>query len=249
MKNRAMLISAMTKFLHSRFPICFALLLATFGCEQKQNRDASDDSATFREQVALVQQGVSREIRSSEPVDDEAFRSLAGLDKLEVLSLENAVLTDVVADTLGELSELRQLRLERAALGDRSAEALRGLAKLTTINLPDSKISPNGIKNWSDLKELIQIRIGSPNLTDEAFETIAKIKSLRFLHLINVPITDAGLPSLHEMKQLESFYIDGGQATDEGLAKLLKNLPGLHFHRDQQHLADDPNADEHGKEK
>ena len=49
------------------------------------------------------------------------------------------------------------------------------------------------------------------------------------------------------MEQLESFYLDGGRVTEDGLMALLEALPKLHFHRDQQHLPDDPRADDHGK--
>ncbi len=77
-------------------------------------------------------------------------------------------------------------------------------------------------------------------------ERIAGLSKLRFLHLIDVPITDAGLAKLASMKNLESLYLDRvDNVTDQGLEKLLKALPAVHFHRDQQHMPGDPNDDHH----
>jgi len=97
------------------------------------------------------------------------------------------------------------------------------------------------------LNELVLLRIGSPNLSDFSIETVAKMTSLKFLHLIDVPITDAGLKHLYGMEHLESFYLDGGRVTEDGLTALLEAMPKLHFHRDQQHLPNDPRANGHGK--
>ena len=74
---------------------------------------------------------------------------------------------------------------------------------------------------------------------------IAEMKSIRFLHLIGVRVTDQGLTHLESMKQLESFYIDDAMVTDEGIAHLLKAIPRLHLHINQQHSDRDPSKGTH----
>jgi hypothetical protein len=228
-------------------PIYWLACLLLVGCTGKQTSVKETPDASFDEQILAVQRGESFEIRSNEPIVNADFEKLHGLDKLQVLSLQNAKLTDTIAPILASLHGLRQLRLEKAIVGDLSADAIANLAGLTTINLPRSNISDRGITRWPVLNELILLRIGSPHLSDGALETFAKLKQLRFLHLIDVPLSDAGLKNLYGMSQLESFYLDGGAATDQGLTELLQALPELHFHRDQEHLPDDPQADDHGK--
>jgi hypothetical protein len=101
------------------------------------------------------------------------------------------------------------------------------------------------MQRLAGLKELELLRFGSPHISDDGLAVVSTLPSLRFLPLIDVPITDAGLQHLHSMSGLESFYLDGGRCTDEGLYALLRALPGLHFHRDQLHLPDDPHRHPH----
>ncbi len=224
-----------------------ALICVQAGCGSKTERTEERPVPSIHEQVLAVQSGDSREIRSNVPIDEAGFFQLRGLTGLEVLSLTDADLSDQVANILSSFEGLRQIRLEKAPIGDQSAKAISHLPRLSSINLPNCIISDEGIKDWPLLNELVLLRIGSPNLSDSAFETVAKMKSLRFLHLIDVPITDVGLKHLYGMEHLESFYLDGGRVTEDGVMALLEAMPKLHFHRDQQHLPNDPRANDHGK--
>ena len=225
---------------------CLLLFFATSCSSNGVSRpDAREPS--FQEQVRSVQQGLTREIQSKDPINDIEFAQVQGLSSLEVLSLSTAQLSDEIADSLASLVGLKSLRLEKSPIGDRSAVAIGNLSQLTTLNLPRCGISDQGILNWPSLPNLILLRIGSPNLSDAAMETISKMNSLRFLHLMDVQISDIGLSKIHRMHQLESFYLDGGQVTDRGLSQLIEALPRLHFHRDQQHIPNDPRTDDHRK--
>jgi len=224
-----------------------AMVCVQGGCNSRTNVTEESPSISIHEQVLAVQNGSSREIRSNSAIDEAGLGQLAGLTELEVLSLTRAEFSDEFADTLSSLVGLRQIRLENAFVGDRSAKAISKLRNLSSINLPNCKISDDGLEDWPLLDDLVLLRIGSPNLSDVALTTVAKMKSLRFLHLVNVAITDAGLKHLYSMDQLESLYIDGGSVTEDGLSALLLVMPKLHFHRDQQHLPNDPQANDHGK--
>ncbi len=221
-----------------------ASLIVT-GCSSRQEANAVNRTPSFQDQIQAVRLGTTHEISSSEKITDADFIQLHGLVELEDLSLSNAFLSDDAAEVLIDLVGLQRLRLEKASLGDKSAEVIGRLSKLKTINLPDSKIFDQGIHDWPTLSKLFLLRIGSPNLTDAALDTIGRMNQLRFLHLIEVPISDQGIRSLHGMKQLESFYLDGSFATERGLSDLLEALPELHFHRDQQHIPRDRQADDH----
>lgn len=140
-----------------------------------------------------------------------------------------------------------EIRLKNAAIEDAQLADLWGLAELRRLNLPNSQISDRGLEVIAkEVPQLELLRVGSPRITDAGLATIAQLNELRFLHLIDVPITDAGLKHLEQMIWLESFYLDGGAVTDRGLSSLIKALPELHFHRDQQHLPSDPRREDHG---
>lgn len=224
-----------------------ALICIQCGCGSNTERTEGPSIPSLESQTLAVQRGDSREIHLEVPLDEAGFGQLRGLTGLEALSLMQVEGSDNMADVLSSLKGLRQLRLEKAPIGDSLARAIGSLPKLSSINLPNCIVSNDGIETWPLLSDLVLLRIGSPNLSDSALETIAKMKSLRFLHLIDVPITDVGLKHLYPMEHLESLYLDGGRVTEDGLMALLEALPKLHFHRDQQHLPNDPSANNHGK--
>jgi zinc and cadmium transporter len=201
---------------------------------------------TFAGRLVARQRDGKTELEWNESISREDFRQIATLKNLESLKLTATNIRDEESDVLASLKQLKKLHLEKSNVSDQLAQAIGSLEKLESINLPNSRITNSGIESWAKLPNLILLRIGSPNLTDESLKTIRQMKSLRFLHLINVPITDAGLPHLSGMDHLESLYLDGDEATEEGLSKLLHELPKLHFHRDQQHLPNDPLDDKHG---
>ena len=223
------------------FPLVSGVVLLLAGCS---HRPAAPPS--FAAQVAAVRAGTSRVVVSGEQVTDQQFAQLQGLSQVEQLELTSAPLTDAIAGDLATLRGLRRLRLEPAELGDLAADAIGTLPLLETLNLPQARISDEGLRSWVRLPNLILLRIGGSRFTDQALATIGAMKHLRFLHLLNARLTETGLGHLHQMHQLESFYVDGCEATDDGWSKLLRALPELHFHRDQQHLPNDPRADDHG---
>ncbi len=65
------------------------------------------------------------------------------------------------------------------------------------------------------------------------------------MHIINSPITDRGLKHFEGLVDLESLYLDGTNVTDDGIAWLLKSLPDLHVHINQQHADFDPRKGNH----
>jgi len=149
------------------------------------------------------------------------------------------------AESLRALKALPQLRLLHigGAITDAHLREIASLGELRTLNLSRSQVSDAGLKELARLTQLRLLRLSSSAVTDEGMAAIAELRSLRGLHLVGIPITDRGIESLCRMTWLESFYLDGGAASDESLYRLIKAIPELHFHKDQLHLSNDPNAD------
>lgn len=201
----------------------------------------------WTEQVAGVRAGTSTAVVvDALPVSAGEFRELGdGCGGLATLEVGQADIGDEDLNALTALPDLKRLRLG-APLADAGLERLMAAAPaLEVLNLPDSRCTDAGLAHVAALPDLRLLRLHSPHVTDAGLAHIAGMKSLRFLHLIDVPITDAGLAHLSGMTWLESFYLDGGDCSDAGLRGLLQALPELHFHRDQLHLPDDPQAHPH----
>ena len=218
--------------------VVFGVVILACLSSCKDAGEVADEAAT---------DGVATEFSSHERLTNKQLLELAKQPQLEQLEIYDA--SDISDESwtmvLSSLSKLRRLRIEQRAVGDDLLASIGGLEKLEVLNLPDGDFSNVGLAKVLSLPKLMLLRIGSPNVTDDGFNGIANVESLRFLHLLNVPISDAGLVAFHDMDQLESLYIDNGQETEDGIRELLKKQPRLHFHRNQLHIAEDPNSDDH----
>lgn len=226
--------------------MCVICALSTTGCRQDQIETPELELSATQQAIAecLRNNATSLSIRS--PVVPADLLTLAGLSQLRTLEIYQASFPQEQLRQLSDLRQLECLRLEDLALGDRAVSCLKGWPRLKILNLPSSKLTDAGLAELlSFLPDLQLLRIGSSSMTDEGVVQISKCSSLRFLHLIDVPVTDASLRHFHDKHQLESLYIDGGRETDSGIRDLLQANPRLHFHRNQLHVADDPNADGH----
>lgn len=231
--------------------VSFSLTIALAGCGPSDPPAAvvieiAEPEASWKTQLAAVRGGRSTEIRLSEQrVDAALFRELAtGCAGLTVLALDRADLRDDDLEPLRSLADLRWLKLP-GPIGDAGAETIAACRSLEILNLPGAAFADSGLAKLATLDRLSLLRFGSPNVTDAGLVRLEELPKLKALHLIGVPITDAGLRAVGSVKSLESFYLDGGRVTEAGLRKLLTDRPDIHFHKDQNHLPGDPNADVH----
>ena len=179
-------------------------------------------------------------------VSEVELDQIAELKDLEVLELYRlSCPNDELAQCLAGLTKLRRLRLQGITIGESVLESIALMQSIEVLNIPDSSMTDEQLGSIAKLPKLQLLRFGSPHVSDDSMPSLAEAQSLRFLHFLNVPVTDDGLRHLHGMHHLESLYIDGGNETEDGIRALLKANPDLHFHRNQLHIVDDPNADQH----
>lgn len=211
---------------------------------EAQRRESAELGWT--DQLQAVHSGSARRIAvRSQRITGAMLHELAdGCEALEVLELDDVAAAPGDLDVLSRLPRLRRLKLG-GPVDDAGAARIADVHELVTLNLPGGRFTNAGLERLAGLPRLELLRFHSPNVTDDGLRHIAEMPSLRFLHLIDVPVSDAGIAHLHAMTGLESFYLDGGACTEAGLRALLAALPRLHFHYNQLHLPDDPNADEH----
>lgn len=229
---------------HVRAVPCRLLTIAVMlsGCGSPQ--PASEP--TFRELIERVRRGESTEIiTADESLDDAALALLADLPTLKHLAIEHFQGTPDGLRPIAALPNLQRLQLRGGEVGDDALAVIADCASLKNLNLPDAQFSDVGLGALRTLPQLELLRFHTPHVSDQGLARIAEMKSLRFLHLISVPVTDQGLAYLESMERLESFYIDDALVTDEGIERLLKALPGLHLHIDQQHSDRDPSKGTH----
>lgn len=227
------------------------LVMLTAGCHsdpapQGNSTASAPEPSSWEQQLQHVRDGATTAIRAdTQSVSPQQWEQLReGCEALTILEADASRLTAGDLALLANLPNLQRLKLT-GPIGDAAMPHISAATNLTVLNLPDSELTDQGLAQLEALRQLELLRFGSPRVTDAGLEVVTRLPALRFLHLIDVPVTDEGLTHLHSLSQLESFYLDGGRCTDEGLYALLEALPGLHFHRDQLHLPDDPHKHPH----
>jgi hypothetical protein len=229
--------------------LCQVCVGAAAGCVEappQAVRAPQPAELAWEDQVDLACTGKSEQIRVvSQPVTPQQWQMLAEqCQSLQVLEVDASLLSADDLQLLADLPGLRRLKLT-GPVDDDDLQQIAAARQLTALNLPDGEFTDEGLQKLEPMQKLELLRFGSSSVTDAGLAVVPRLGALRFLHLIDVPVSDAGLKHLHGLTALESFYLDGGRCTDEGLYALLKALPGLHFHRDQLHLRDDPQAHPH----
>lgn len=240
---------------HSHVTFCLVVLLIA-GCRDSAESEVVETSSptsssppvelTWEAQLAAVRDGQATRIAITQAtVSREQWQQLAeGCESLERLEVDAADITDSDLELLAQLPQLTLLKLG-AEVGDDGIAQIAGVQTLEFLNFPNGGFHNESLALLAELPNLKQLRFHSPHVGDDGLAFIATLPQLRYLHIIACPMTADGLKHLHGMTQLQSFYLDGSDIADEAIYELLRALPSLHFHRDQLHLPDDPQAHEH----
>lgn len=229
----------------------FVLLLVGCGLPAPAPSESRERAATpvfdWNSAVEQVRSGNVRRIEASRYAVPEAeWQMLAtGCDLLEILEVDNtSVASESLIRILEQIPAVKRLKLMGPA-GDAELRAIARLERLEILNLPQGQFSDEALQDLKGHSRLQLLRFSSPAVGDAGLAMLTTLPSLRFLHLIDVPITDAALEHLIDCPKLESFYLDGGHCTEDGLSALIRRMPKLHFHWNQLHLRDDPQAHPH----
>ncbi len=218
-------------------------LVVANGCRaRRETREPS-----FREQLELVRAGQGSTITvGTELVGDAELELLREATQLRQLDAANCRVTHAGLRHLTTLPHLERLHLRGGSFDDQALQVLSQCTSLKNLNLPSASFGDDGLAALQTLPQLQLLRFSSPHVSDGGMEYIAALPSLRFLHVIGGSLTDEGLKTLEGMAQLQSLYVDDVPSiTDDGIERLLKALPTLHFHRDQQHSDRDPRRSSH----
>jgi Leucine-rich repeat (LRR) protein len=158
-------------------------------------------------------------------LNDAQAKNLEGLPSLEILSLENAKITNEGLASVSHNTHLRVLSLRRCnQLTDEGLAALEGLDALENLLLLYTNLTDAAMTHVARIKSLRALDLrGCLRMGDGALEQIKNLTNLVDLKIRTNGVTDAGLAHLAGLK-LRTFEIeDANQITDEGL----KNFAGM----------------------
>jgi len=159
---------------------------------------------------------------------------------------------DSVVQFVGDLRDVKQIKLSTTTLTDRGLRCLRQLSELDLLDLGGTRVTDQGLVVLQKFKKLRAVGLTATRVTDTSLVTLSRIPTIKELYLGMTNVTDAGLarlallPKLEKLslqgcakisdraldglkrfKSLKSIDLRGTSVTAEGIKRLRKLLPKL----------------------
>jgi hypothetical protein len=151
---------------------------------------------------------------------------LAGLTRLEKLTLPRLPLTPKSASVLANLENLKWLLLVRAEIKHGSLKPLTNLKKLRALHLDGSDLSDADAPVLSEFSHLLFLSLADTRITDKSLKELVPLKGLYFLDLSRTDITASALRRLLTAMPKLHWDADGTRLSEEELKKLYEEFPG-----------------------
>lgn len=158
-------------------------------------------------------------------IPDVAFLSLKDLD-LKILELGTSSITDQSIDTLAQLNKLVSLSMDQTALTDAAVPKIAKIKSLKTLNLASTKIGDSNLSALSTMPTLMSIDLRHTKVTDKGVAYIAKSKTVEILDFEGDQLTNKAMTFLKTMPKLTWLKIKSTGIKGDGFAEV-KNFPTL----------------------
>lgn len=182
--------------------------------------------------LAAAPQVVLLDLLECPGVTGKSLTVIGQLKNLRNLRLFGAEIRDEHMPQLAGLTQLEALGLQYCRVGDEGLDAISGLSKLKELNLYGTKVTDGGFPALGRLTGLQKLRLRETGVRGEKnLPELAKLTSLRELDLSESPVQDSIVEALVQLPQLESLNLWNTQFTDAGAEKLsgIKSLRELNL--------------------
>ncbi|MCC7539785.1 MAG: hypothetical protein IT379_26415, partial [Deltaproteobacteria bacterium] len=126
-------------------------------------------------------------------------------------------------DSIGRMTNLRRLYLERCRFDERGLGKLGALVKLESIVVGGTDVGDAGVEALGKLAlpALKELELDATRVTDAGLPALAALTKLARLDIRDTAVTDAGILALACLPKLE-LSVAGTKVTKAGLAAFLK---------------------------
>lgn len=111
--------------------------------------------------------------KSNQAITEEQLNALLAVkDQIAWLNLAGTELNDQALQSIGQMTNLRKLRLEQNQISDKGLAYLENLVHLEYLNLFGNDISDASINNLAKLKRLKELFIGETSMTEQGVQSL-----------------------------------------------------------------------------
>ncbi len=150
---------------------------------------------------------------------------LGGLQRTDS-GLWGMALSDFNLDSLADLEQLEVLALNDTNVGDAGLRKLTGLTRLRELDLSGTKVSLKGRESLAALSQLKKLRLWQAERIDNrAAGALLELKSLQTVDLAETGFGDSGLLQLAGSGSLRQVYVGGSEVTPDGVRQFRGENP------------------------
>jgi len=160
------------------------------------------------------------QINDTVRMGDEAWAHLAGLEKLESLSLSFIGVTEGGLAHIARLKRLRHLLLGRTGITGRCLKHLAPLTDLRSLHLWSNDLDADDLANLPELEHLKALYLCQNNLGADGLKTLPRLDSLALLDLSGCELPPSELRRLRRFPKLRDLYLRSTEFDDKALEHL-----------------------------
>jgi hypothetical protein len=166
---------------------------------------------------------------SGRKYDDEAARTIAeSFKSLESAYLRGASITNAGVEHLSRLEKLKILTLDDSLVDDGMAESIRKMKQLTWLSVANCAVGDDTVAALGECPDMWYVYLVGTQVTDEGLvHLIGRMKPLALYLAGCKSVTDGGIKSLAQLPDSASLNIEltGSSVTEKGYSELKAALP------------------------
>jgi uncharacterized protein (TIGR03067 family) len=166
---------------------------------------------------------------SGKKYDDEAARTIADTFKsLDSVYLRHTSITNAGVEHLSRIKTLKILTLDDSLVDDGMAESIRKMKQLTWLSLEHCAIGDDTLAALSECPDMWYVFLVQTQVTDKGLANLPKLKKPLSLYLAHCKsVTDDGIKSLSQLTDSPNLHIAlwGSSVTEKGYNELKAALP------------------------
>ena len=182
----------------------------------------------FVDDAAMKRIGEMKEMKrfwtDSKKITTAGWIHLAGLTKMQDLSLSNTGFGDDDLRVVEGMNDLKSLGLNKTNITDAGMPSLAGLTKLHDLGFEGTKVTDKGMAALKGMTELENLYVGMTDVTAKGLEVVPRKERMQMMRAGNGAMTAKQLDEMMQLYPKTQIFDPSGYWTNERITAAMKEL-------------------------
>ena len=182
----------------------------------------------FVDDAAMKRIGEMKEMKrfwtDSKKITTAGWIHLAGLTKMQDLSLSNTGFGDDDLRVVEGMNDLKSLGLNKTNITDAGMPSLAGLTKLHDLGFEGTKVTDKGMAALKGMTDLENLYVGMTDVTAKGLEVVPRKERMQMMRAGNGAMTAKQLDEMMQLYPKTQIFDPSGYWTNERITAAMKEL-------------------------